>query len=264
MFSEGHIVRRNTMSRRFPHDALDALWSLPPSHDEAFDPARLDPSLSEPVRRYLEHAIAPGTPLASAVRLRMQGEFRMKKWYPFTAEQVIRREGEMLWSARIRMHGLPITGFDSVIGGRGAMQWKLLGFLPLVTASGPQITRSAIGRVQGESVWLPSLLCEQGVSWTSPDSSHACARFSLLWEETELSLEVAGSGRLLSIRYPRWGNPETGEFHYAPFGGLAEEEGTFGGYTIPTRLRIGWNFGTPHFDEEGEFFRVTIEDAQYR
>jgi len=41
-------------------------------------------------------------------------------------------------------------------------------------------------------------------------------------------------------------------------------EGAFSGYTIPTRMRVGWHFGTPKFDTEGEFFRVVIDDAIYR
>ena len=34
-----------------------------------------------------------------------------------------------------------------------------------------------------------------------------------------------------------------GASRYADFGGIAEGKGTFGGYTIPTHLRIGWYFG---------------------
>jgi len=63
---------------------------------------------------------------------------------------------------------------------------------------------------------------------------------------------------------PRWGNPDGGEFHYSRCGGFVEEEGTFAGYTIPTRMRVGWHFGTDGFEQEGEFFRVTIDDAIYR
>jgi hypothetical protein len=33
---------------------------------------------------------------------------------------------------------------------------------------------------------------------------------------------------------PRWGNPEGTAFHCVNFGGFAEKEQTFGGYTIPT------------------------------
>jgi len=71
-------------------------------------------------------------------------------------------------------------------------------------------------------------------------------------------------GRLKTFKLPRWGNPDGAEFRYVDFGGIVEAEGTFCGYTIPTRLRIGWYFGTERFASEGEFFRATIEDAIYR
>jgi hypothetical protein len=29
-------------------------------------------------------------------------------------------------------------------------------------------------------------------------------------------------------------------------------------------LRIGWYFGSDRFDTEGEFFRITIDDAMFR
>lgn len=62
----------------------------------------------------------------------------------------------------------------------------------------------------------------------------------------------------------RWGNPDGAAFCLLDFGAVADEERTFGGYTIPTRLRVGWFFGLPEFESKGEFFRVTIDDAAYR
>jgi hypothetical protein len=62
----------------------------------------------------------------------------------------------------------------------------------------------------------------------------------------------------------RWGNPEGAEFDHVNFGAIAEEERTFDGYTIPAQLRVGWYFGSDRFESEGEFFRVTIENAIYR
>ena len=243
--------------------SLDALWDSVPESRRDENPADLI-TLPEPARRYLEHAIAPGSPLASAVRLRMHGEFRLKEWCPFTAEQVIRWDGETLWRATMHLHGLPIKGFDSLVDGKGQMQWKLFGVFPLATAEGPEVTRSTIGRIEGETVWLPSLLCNKDVTWTAPDSSHAHASFSLLEEKTELILTVGETGQLTELKYKRWGNPEKGSFHYTDFGGFVEEEGTFDGYTIPTRMRVGWYFGSDRFASEGEFFRVTIDDATFR
>ena len=47
-------------------------------------------------------------------------------------------------------------------------------------------------------------------------------------------------------------------------GGFVEQDHTFGGYTMPTCMRIGWHFGTEAFEPEGEFFRVVIDNAVYR
>ncbi|HEY2290488.1 MAG TPA: DUF6544 family protein [Thermoanaerobaculia bacterium] len=56
---------------------LDDLWNSALPATRTFDPAALA-HLPEPARRYLTHAIAPGTPLASAVRLKMHGEIKLK------------------------------------------------------------------------------------------------------------------------------------------------------------------------------------------
>ncbi len=88
----------------------------------------------------------------------MHGEIKLKRWLPFTAEQVIRSDSQMMWKATVRRNGIPIRGFDRLVGGEGAMQWKVLGIVPVMTTSGPDITRSTVGRLEAESVWLPSAL----------------------------------------------------------------------------------------------------------
>jgi hypothetical protein len=220
--------------------------------------------LPEAARRYLEHAIAPGTVLASSVRLRMHGQIKLERWLPFVAEQVIRGGQEMIWRAAVRRSGMTIRGFDRFVDGEGAMQWKLFGIIPVMKASGPNINRSAAGRVKAESVWLPSILCGDDVSWTAEDSLHPNAHFTVRTDTQPLALTIDDKGRLKSIKLQRWGNPEGGEFHDAPFGGVVEKEGTFGGYTIPTCVRIGWHFGTDRFEPDGEFFRATVDDAKFR
>lgn len=243
--------------------SLDELWDTAPPGRGAVRSSQIS-ALPEVVRRYLEHAIAPGTQLASAVRLRMHGEIKLKRWFPFRAEQVIRRDRGMIWSATISLHGIPIRGSDRLVDGEGAMGWKLLGMVPVMTASGPDITRSAAGRLQAESVWLPSVLCGDGVSWTARDPLHPRARLTVQGDTAELELTIGGTGRLAAVKLPRWGNPGGGEFRHVDFGGVVEDEDTFTGYTIPVRLRVGWYFGTDRFAEDGEFFRVTVDDATYR
>ena len=243
--------------------SLDGLWVSVSPGKSVFRPGQL-PGLPDAAWRYLQHAIAPGTPLASAVRLRMHGEIKLRRWLPFTAEQVIHWGHGMIWSATVRMSGMPIRGFDRLVDGEGAMRWKVLGMIPVMTASGLDISRSAAGRVMAESVWLPAVLCNDEVSWTAQDAFHPHARLTMQGETADLALTIDDTGRLKALNLPRWGNPGSSEFHYVDFGGVVEAEGRFGAYTIPTRLRVGYYVGTDRFEPDGEFFRVAIDGATYR
>jgi hypothetical protein len=243
--------------------SLDELWAAAPAARGAFRPEEIA-HLPPVARRYLAHAIAPGTPLASAVRLRMHGEIKLQGWFPFTAEQVIVWGQGFIWQATVRTFGLPIKGSDRLVDGQAAMRWRLLGQIPVVTAAGPDIARSAAGRVAGEAMWLPSVLCDQGVAWTTGDEFQAQATFTAHGETSTVAIAIDEVGRVERTQLQRWGNPADGAFTYHAFGAIAEEERKFEGYTIPTRLRAGWYFGTERYEAEGEFFRATIDEAIYR
>lgn len=243
--------------------SIDTLWNARPPGARAFAAGDLA-ALPDAARRYLTHAIAAGAPLATAVRLRMHGQIKLRGWHPFTAQQVIRRDGAMLWRATVRMHGLPIHGFDRLLDGAGAMRWKLFGLLPIVTAAGPDITRSAAGRVGAEFIWLPSALCGAGVGWSAADAAHASAALTIAGETVRPTLTIDADGRPRRLTLQRWGNPDGARFGYAGFGGVIEDEASFDGYTIPTRLRIGWHPDSDRFDADGEFFRVSVDHAQFR
>jgi hypothetical protein len=115
-----------------------------------------------------------------------------------------------------------------------------------------------------EGAWLPSVLCREDVSWSALDRSRIRASFTARGETAELDFTIDENGAAKSVSMPRWGNPEGAEFRYVTFGGLVEKEAAFDGYTIPTRLRLGWHFGTERFESEGEFFRATIAAAAYK
>jgi hypothetical protein len=244
--------------------SIDQLWDSAPLSENFFDPSSISP-LPEVARRYLEHAIAPGAQIASAVRLWMHGEIKLNhKWYSFQGEEVICWNRGMIWRATTWMKGLPIWGADRVVDGTSAMEWKILGLFPVAQATGDDVTRSGAGRVQGESVWLPSVLCHPQISWTQMDLNHIRANFTALGEPAELVLTIDRSGGLERIKFLRWGNPEGGVHHFVDFGGEVEAEETFGDYTIPTQLRLGWFFDSERFESEGEFFHCTIDHAIYR
>ncbi|HYW92778.1 MAG TPA: DUF6544 family protein [Gammaproteobacteria bacterium] len=242
---------------------LERLWRAPTASDLRFGAEQLTWQPTD-VRRYLEHSIAHGTPLATAVRLRMRGEIRLGRWRPFTAEQVICSDRGMVWCAATRVAGLGLGGCDSILDAEGAMCWRLLGLLPVVRRRGPDITRSAAGRMQAEHVWLPSALCARKVVWSARGPGRIRAVFPVLGHPGAVELEVDRDGRLRRLHMQRWGAPANSPFSYLDFGAVAEKERTFSGYTIPSRLRVGWYPGSERFEHEGEFLRVTVENAAFR
>lgn len=221
------------------------------------------PWIPDTARRYLEHAIRRDALSARTVRLRMHGEIKLKTWRTFGADEVLAWDREMIWRARTSTNGLPISGFDRVAHGVGEQRWRMLGLIPVMTASGADIARSGAGRVAGEAVWLPTILRDGAVAWSAPDESHARASLAAFGERADLAMTVAPDGRLESVLYKRWGNPDGGLFRYETFGGVMEAEGSFQGFTIPTRMRMGWYFGTERFEGDGEFIRIVIDEARY-
>jgi hypothetical protein len=120
-----------------------------------------------------------------------------------------------------------ISGFDQYVAGQGQMRWRLLRLLPMVQAQGPDLSRSAAGRVVGEAIWLPTALLPR-----------------------------------LGAVFQRWGDPDnTGAYGLHPFGGEVTAYATFGGVSIPGAGCAGWCYGTDRWPQ-GEFFRYQLTSME--
>src|SRR5580765_930834 len=95
----------------------------------------------------------------------MHGRIRLGKWRSFTATQIIRPGDGYIWAATTYMSGLPITGYDRYFGGAGHMRWRLVGVIPIVSADGPDVTRSAAGRLASEIAVAPTAF--RTATWTA-------------------------------------------------------------------------------------------------
>ncbi|HEX9314569.1 MAG TPA: DUF6544 family protein [Actinomycetota bacterium] len=231
---------------------------LLPPFPGSFSPAEVR-DLPEPVRRYFEAAIAPGTPLAAAAVLRMRGRLKLgRRWLPFRARQVLAPHRGFVWAARV---GGLITGSDRYAGGTGGMDWRLLGLVPLVHAAGEDVSRSAAARGAAESVWVPTTLLPRfGVAWSATDTHHITARYALDANVVEVHFTLDDQANVRSVAFDRWGDPgETGEWAWYPAGMDVTRTTTFEGLTIPSAGRFGWFFGTERWPE-GEFFRFHLTD----
>jgi hypothetical protein len=233
-----------------------------------FTPAMLD-DLPEPVRRYFLFSIAPGTPIASRVELTMRGTFSLgtkekRQDFAMAAHEVLALPGGFVWRPRMRSGPLWLTGSDGLVGDEAWTRFWLASLLPVARIGGsPDQRRSAAARLLLEAIWVPaSLLPANGASWTARDASHASVSMTVAGEAVTADLEIGDDGRPLSVSTMRWSdaNPQR-RFAWQPFGGSLTAYGTFAGYTIPTRVEVGNQFGTPAYFP---FFRASIETARFQ
>jgi hypothetical protein len=257
-------------SLRILHDRqLERLWTtlrVPPG-TAMFDPASVK-QLPEPAQRYLRHAIAPGTRLARSVVVEMQGHIGLQPGadkLPFQASQILAVPTGLIWRATVGEGILKISGSDRYVDGEGAMLWFMGYFIPLVRASGVDVTRSAAGRVALEAaLMLPSaLLPEAGARWEAIDARSARVLLQVGSEQLALVITVAPDGRLERVEMPRWDSEGMdGKPGYVLWvGDQLTEERTFGGYTIPVRMRATKRADTTQADA---FFEAEIKSAQYQ
>jgi hypothetical protein len=226
------------------------------------DIARL-PSLPEPVQRWLAHALPVDGRLPAAVELRMHGQIRIGAWRRFCAVQRASVAYGFVWAATARMFGLPIVGFDRYTRESGEMRWRLLNLVPVTSASGSDITRSAAGRHAAELlVAIPTVALDARVSWQPIDPGRALARFALGRDVHEITVTVGPSGALEELVMMRWGTPAGSTLGFHVFGATLSDEGTFGGIAIPRRVTAGWHYGTDRWNE-GAFIRWMVDGAHY-
>jgi hypothetical protein len=212
------------------------------------------------VRRYFSHAIRPGAPLQRGVGLTMSGRIKAGAWLPFTAmEELDGRSFE--WRARVGLGPLTLLAVtDRFRDGAGSMTGRLFGRLELFRAEDEDTTRSAAGRAAVESFWSPAgLLPAYGVDWRAEADDLIVATLSLPPEVAELRLRLGPDGAVRTASIQRWGNVGQPEYGYIPCGGTVEEERRFGHLTLPSRVSVGWWFGTPRCTP---FFTATISGAE--
>jgi len=216
--------------------------------------------LDEPVRRYLAHALVEGGELHDGVELRMSGRIKVGPWIAFSATQRLTASA-FEWRARAGIGPVrPLHVVDRYAPGSGATDGRLFGRWSFLHADDENTARAAAGRAAAERMWIPgSLLRRHGVSWRAESEEHVLATLSVPPERPEVHLRIDAYGRVRSVWLERWGNVGRSGYGYIPFGGEIAEERRFGEVVIPSRVTVGWWFGTPRY---APFFEATLLAAR--
>lgn len=230
---------------------------------DRFDPASLE-GLPAPARRFLTAALPVGALLPRAVELEMEGRIKLVgHWFPFTARQILRAGVGFVWTPVVGGRVIRFVGADA-LGPEGArLEFRLHGRIPVVRAEGPDIARSAAGRLAAETVaWLPQALTPQaGAIWTEGHGHHCTVTLPGPDGPVDVRLQIDDDGRLSELQLSRW-NDSLKPPAAAPFGGAVTEAFVADGVSIAGVGTVGWDWGTQQ-QEDGEFFRYTITGARF-
>ena len=257
------VASRNSGSEA--RDAFAQLAGAAVAPNARFDLPMLN-GLPEIARRYFIHAIAPGTPLRTTVRLRMTGEFllgdaRKFQTYAMNADQMLSPPDQFVWMPTMRSGIIDISGSDALVSGKAWTRFWMNGLVRVVDAGGTaDMVRSALSRSAMEAIWAPaSLLPDRGVRWEQIGADTARLTFATGIEPVDILLGPDGAVR--QVVTMRWSdvNPAT-RFQLQPFGGTVEGEATFGGFTIPSKVSIGNHFGTPNYLP---FFQAELVEVEF-
>lgn len=125
--------------------------------------------------------------------------------------------------------------------------------VPVVTGTGQDVSRSAAGRLAVECAVSPTGF--GSAHWrATADPDVVRGRFASAHGPDDVDVRVDAAGHAVSASMLRWGT-EVGPARLREFGADAAHHVSFAGISIPTKLRVGGDWGTDRW-VTGEFFRA--------
>lgn len=229
--------------------------------DDCFVPDTLD-ALPFPAEKYLRHALVPGAPLARSADIRLRGTLRVgpDDWVPFEARERLNAERGFVWEARIGVVGrMMLEGADWLLVNDAGVAYALADWVPAVERNGPELARSATGRLLVDLAWLPAALTPQrGARWSRGDNQRAVV--TIPGHAMPMTLAIRDDGRLLEASILRRRVGPDGRSSLAPYGMVVEADARFGDLTVPSELVFAWGIGT---DDRFDFMRVVVEGIDW-
>ena len=217
-------------------------------------------ALPEPVQRWMRWAGVVGGQIPSTVRLKQEGELRVGDggWLPFTAEQYYSTAPPaFVWKADIRMGpGVRIIGKDSYLDGRGALEMRVLGVVPVARDSGPEMDAADLLRFLNEMMWFPAGALIPEITWEPVDDVSARATMSYGGASGTATFYFDLDGRVTNMVADRL---DRDHGSVVPWSTPIAAHGEFDGVRVPT---VGEAL---YARPEGDFpyIRLTVTDVDY-
>jgi len=171
------------------------------------------------------------------VRLTQEGEMQLRpggSWMRFTATQEIAtREIRFVWRARFRMFRV----VDEYVGGRGRLDARLFGVVPILRARGDATDRGEMFRYLAELPWNPlARELNPALDWRDVDERTREVRAG----SASVKFTLDDSGDAVEVRAAARPSLERGVAVERPWGAGFGDYRELGGVRIPARAEVWW------------------------
>ncbi len=222
--------------------------------------------LPEPVQRFFHHCGFVGKEKPMNAKIDWKEAFlkrsRHGKWMPLGCLQFNdAAEPARIVYMKSNLAGLFLfEGRDKFQNGHGNMLIKLLNFITLGDAKGPEMDASALVTVLAETFLVPGYALQPYLSWTAIDATSAGATLTYNGVTVSGTFQFNSLGEMLRFetddRYlSAKGNSYQKQRWYVTAGNYKTKNGV----CFATRLTAAWLLE----EEPFEYFRGTIEDITY-
>ncbi|MBU1370717.1 MAG: hypothetical protein KJ578_14105 [Bacteroidetes bacterium] len=221
-------------------------------------------NLPENVRSWLISTGAVGRQRASTVTISQDFKMKLKpeqeNWYNAQARQFYNVEHPgFIWTVDLKMNPLiQVSGRDKFYDGKGAMEMRMNGFIPLGNETGPKMDEGTLQRFLGEIVWFPSAATSEFITWEAIDIQTSKAVMNYRGTSGSGTFYFGKDGhfeRFEAMRY--MGNKADAKKYLWEIRVL--EDSTFNGITVPSKCEAIW-----HLDEgQWKWCEIEITSLAY-
>lgn len=125
-------------------------------------------------RRYLHFMGVVGLRRDSTLSVHCRGRFRMRPrlpWMPYESRQINTADPvARIYHLRVDVGPVPMIAADTLIHGQGSMKGSVLGLVPVLDSSGPEMDVGELVTWLNDAVLLaPTMLLRDGVEWADVD-----------------------------------------------------------------------------------------------
>ena len=217
-------------------------------------------ALPQPVQKYLRFTGAVNKPAVHNVRIAFSGEMRGKGqgWFAFQSVQYdFIKYPARLFFMKAKMFGVAVPGYHDYKKGAAAMNIKLFGLYPLVSAKGPEMNKSeAVTFFNDICLFAPAMLIDKRIQWDTIDSVSAKAIFDDGTNKIAATLFFNSEGQLINfISDDRYAISEMKQFRFST---PVRDYKIINGRRIPTYGETTWHYPESDFIY-GKFNLTSIE-----